>query len=260
MEYKHVITINQRAAVELGLDLDLIDLAIFDYIKGFALSSKCMNVKTEDGSFYWISHKNIQDAMPLLNIKSSQGIINRIKKLIDAGLLIKYSKCEEFGKTLYAFGPNYDKIEFFETHQQNLMGASTKVEGNNKLNNNVSSKEDTSIIDNNLQLLFKDGVSIIPPIVPQKEKKFVKPTLEQVAAYIAERNSDVNPQRFLDYYESNGWMVGRTHMKDWKAAVRTWEAKEVKSSKPIAYGNNFDGRHDAANAGATRQRDYNFEY
>lgn len=56
-----------------------------------------------------------------------------------------------------------------------------------------------------------------------KRKKFVKPTLDEVIEYCAERNNMVVPQRFYDYYESNGWMVGKNKMKDWKAAVRTWE-------------------------------------
>jgi hypothetical protein len=69
---------------------------------------------------------------------------------------------------------------------------------------------------------------------PSKEKKpstcvrapsgaFVKPSLDEVSAYCRERNNSVDPQRFRDYYEANGWRVGRNPMRDWKAAVRTWE-------------------------------------
>lgn len=57
-----------------------------------------------------------------------------------------------------------------------------------------------------------------------KEKKiFIPPTLEEVTAYCQERGKGVNPQKWLDHYTSNGWMVGKNKMKDWKAAVRTWE-------------------------------------
>ena len=56
-----------------------------------------------------------------------------------------------------------------------------------------------------------------------KRKTFTPPTLEEVTAYCEERNNDVDPQRFIDFYESKGWMVGKTKMKDWKASVRTWE-------------------------------------
>ena len=58
---------------------------------------------------------------------------------------------------------------------------------------------------------------------PTKKKRFEKPTLEQVQAYCRERKNNVNAERFVDYYESNGWKVGKNAMKDWKAAVRTWE-------------------------------------
>lgn len=58
---------------------------------------------------------------------------------------------------------------------------------------------------------------------PQSRTRFVKPTIEQVSDYCKERGNSVDPQRFIDYYESNGWKVGKNAMKDWKAAIRTWE-------------------------------------
>ncbi len=52
---------------------------------------------------------------------------------------------------------------------------------------------------------------------------FSKPTVEQIAAYCKERGNCVDAQVFFDFYESKGWMVGRNKMKNWQAAVRTWE-------------------------------------
>ena len=57
-------------------------------------------------------------------------------------------------------------------------------------------------------------------------KRFVKPTVEQVQAYCAENNYPVNAADFVDFYESKGWVVGKSPMKDWKAAVRTWLRKQ----------------------------------
>jgi hypothetical protein len=64
------------------------------------------------------------------------------------------------------------------------------------------------------------------------KKKFAKPTLEEVAAYCGERGNAVDPSRFIDYYETVGWLVGknRSPMKDWKAAVRTWEQNHSNSA------------------------------
>lgn len=56
-------------------------------------------------------------------------------------------------------------------------------------------------------------------------KRFTPPTLAEVTAYCRERQNAVDPQRFIDYYTANGWKVGKNSMKDWKAAVRTWEGK-----------------------------------
>lgn len=56
-----------------------------------------------------------------------------------------------------------------------------------------------------------------------KTKRFVPPTIDEVRDYCRERNNLVDPEKFIDYYSSNGWMVGKHKMVDWKAAVRTWE-------------------------------------
>ena len=61
-----------------------------------------------------------------------------------------------------------------------------------------------------------------------KRKRFEKPTISDIEQYCIERNNNVNAEQFFDYYESNGWRVGKNSMKDWKAAVRTWERSEYR--------------------------------
>lgn len=68
--------------------------------------------------------------------------------------------------------------------------------------------------------------SYCSPPPPSGPERFVPPTLAEVQSYVAERQSPVDPQGFIDFYASKGWMVGKTPMKDWKAACRnaeTWE-------------------------------------
>ena len=55
-----------------------------------------------------------------------------------------------------------------------------------------------------------------------RARRFVPPTVEDVAGYVREIGCAVDPERFVDFYASKGWMVGKTRMKDWKAAVRNW--------------------------------------
>ena len=64
---------------------------------------------------------------------------------------------------------------------------------------------------------------------PVKFKRFKKPTVQEVNEYCIERNNSVNPESFIDFYESNGWKVGKNPMKDWKACVRTWEKNTIKT-------------------------------
>ena len=71
-----------------------------------------------------------------------------------------------------------------------------------------------------------------------KRKRFEKPSISDIKQYCMERNNNVNAEQFYDHYESNGWKVGKNAMKDWKAAVRTWEKnnynKPAKSNKQNA--------------------------
>jgi hypothetical protein len=60
----------------------------------------------------------------------------------------------------------------------------------------------------------------------QKTKRFSPPTVAEVRAYCVERNNAVDPEAFIDHYTSNGWKVGKASMKNWKAAVRTWERND----------------------------------
>ena len=57
----------------------------------------------------------------------------------------------------------------------------------------------------------------------EPQKRFTKPTIEEVQAYCQERNKGVDAQKWYDYYSANGWKVGKNPMKDWRAAIRTWE-------------------------------------
>lgn len=59
-----------------------------------------------------------------------------------------------------------------------------------------------------------------------KAKRFIPPTVDEVAAYCQERGNGLDPEAFVDFYASKGWMVGKNPMRDWKAAVRTWERSE----------------------------------
>lgn len=89
----------------------------------------------------------------------------------------------------------------------------------------------TSTPNVNDNVNFNDNVNAndnVNKIAPQTKRalRFVAPTLQEIKDYISENSFSVDAERFFDYYETNGWMVSRNKMKDWKAAVRNWERSE----------------------------------
>ena len=64
-----------------------------------------------------------------------------------------------------------------------------------------------------------------------KRKNFVKPTVEEIEAFCKEKKYTVNAQQFFNYYESNGWKIGRTAMKSWQAAVQNWNTRDKANKK-----------------------------
>ena len=82
----------------------------------------------------------------------------------------------------------------------------------------------------------KEQEQMLKESTKEKRTVFKAPTVEAVAAYCRERKNNVDPQRFVSHYEAVGWKIGKNPMKDWKAAVRTWERNEEKPAKKNYYG------------------------
>ena len=101
---KYTVVINQYSIMKLGLKLDFNDMAILQCIYDFAVSGYAETTKYNGDVYYWISHNLVLQELPMLGITSKRGIIAKIQKLIDAGLLIKHPACQELGRTYYAFG------------------------------------------------------------------------------------------------------------------------------------------------------------
>lgn len=99
--------------------------------------------------------------------------------------------------------------------------------------------------DNGSYTLGEDGCQLVAKRLPDgcpniSKDKLSKvnsvsathhPTLNEVKAYCNERGNRVDPERFIDYYTANGWKVGKNPMKDWKAAVRTWERQDTQKAR-----------------------------
>ena len=114
-----------------------------------------------------------------------------------------------------------------QTNTQNDTQTDTPIIKNNNVNNENKEIVIESIVAQPQQT----------PTQPREKKKrssstFVKPTFEECIAYAQEKGYQWNIARFFNYYESNGWRVGQNPMKNWKAAMRTWNTKEPQYSQP----------------------------
>ena len=114
-----------------------------------------------------------------------------------------------------------------QTNTQNDTQTDTPIIKNNNVNNENKEIVIESIVAQPQQT----------PTQPREKKKrssstFVKPTFEECIAYAQEKGYQWNIERFFNYYESNGWRVGQNPMKNWKAAMRTWNTKEPQYSQP----------------------------
>lgn len=121
------------------------------------------------------------------------------------------SPCEGFSRVKGS--PCYGVSDNTEKPEDNII-----IDNNDIYHNNID-------IDNNI-----DIQSPVGDVGEVKKTRFVKPTVEEIAAYIKEKNYHFDAEQFFYYYESKGWMVGSNHMKNWKAACATWEVKRKKEN------------------------------
>ena len=117
---------------------------------------------------------------------------------------------------------NYNKFQTLENYylQDTLQDSCKTVTKQLQDSCNTIIKER---IKENKEINNKDN------IIGKNKKSFLRftpPTIEEIQTYCIERNNNIDPEYFYDYYESNDWHVGKSKMKDWKAAVRTWERNQ----------------------------------
>lgn len=112
---KFSININQKAAIDSGLQLDIVDLAIFDFLVCFSNSSQCKKYKheQEEVNYYLFNWKLIIQQLPILGLTTRQTVYNRMQKLTAAGLIIAAPDNQVNATAYYRFGPNYDLLIFF---------------------------------------------------------------------------------------------------------------------------------------------------
>lgn len=115
-------------------------------------------------------------------------------------------------------------LQFLKNYRTSSLKTKEQVPKKLKVNNNIINNNIKE--NNNNKLLLQ-------------KKVFKKPSIEEVKKYCSERQNGIDAEYFIDFYESKGWLVGKSKMKDWKACVRTWE-KNRKKNQDVNLPNWFD--------------------
>ena len=112
-----------------------------------------------------------------------------------------------------------DYMREYREKQKALTDGKTNSKSNSKVNVSEADKnrEDKNRLDKNRE--------------NKAASRFTPPTVDEVSDYCKERNNGIDAESFVDYYTSKGWRIGNGPMKDWKAAVRTWERRDAKPGK-----------------------------
>lgn len=190
------------------LKLKGMDLIIYAIIFGFSQDEKSGFVGSQKYLAFWCN-SSIRGVQKSLNKLTQNGLIYKS----DSGLRTR----------------SIDELSSLKSEQSSCQDELSSCQGE------LCSEKDELSSPNNI-----DNIFILKEKINKKEKldadddekkRFKIPSVIEIASYCRKRNNTVDAQRFFDFYESKGWMIGKNKMKDWKAAVRTWENQERKRRK-----------------------------
>ncbi|HOR13249.1 MAG TPA: hypothetical protein PKX46_04930 [Clostridia bacterium] len=171
---------------------------------------KLMCLGNRSGWSEWVIVDN-RRLMSMMQQKHEKTLIRWRDALIDAGL-VEYKRGSKGAPGRY-------KLLSFTVKNEAQMTAYTPAQMTAYTPAQMTAQ--TTAIYKHKQNKTKENVSH-----DTSKKTFVIPDLTEVEAYCKERGNFLDAQKFIDFYTSKGWMIGKNRMKDWKAAVRTWEAKD----------------------------------
>ena len=183
------------------------------------------------GTMYTINYSEFLYSRPSyaerLNITES-----KLRKLIDNlvldGMIEKTNSLGRNKATVYKV-LNYEKYNKPPTESigvNELDYNINQLEANSKPTRSQLEANSKPLKKNDKEQKNENNISVDKP----QRKNFIPPTVKEVDEYCKERKNFVDSQRFIDFYESKGWIVGKSKMKDWKAAIRTWEKNNNSNS------------------------------
>lgn len=140
--------------------------------------------------------------------------LNFLRVLEQEEMIVRNADSRKTLITIVNYGVYQDVKDTKQTVSRQSADSEQTVSRHSPATNNNDNNDNNDNNENNIY------------VTPKPKRRFVRPTLEEVQAYCQQRGNNVDAERFCDFYEMKGWKVGREIMKDWKAAVRTWEKND----------------------------------
>lgn len=223
-----VHSFNTEIAEEYG-----VNAAILFYHIVFWIEKNEANETNYHDGHYW-TYNSIKAFKTLFPYMGEKQIRNALKKLTDEELLItgNYNK-SPYDRTMW-YALTERAISILPKGQMKI---AKRAHENSQKGEPIPDSKPFGLPNGYVNTNVFTGEKSHKGKSPSNSKRFIKPTIEEIKAYCSERRNNVDAESFYDFYESKGWYVGKNPMKDWKAAVRTWEKN--------SYGkNNGQSQHD----------------
>lgn len=237
-----------RAIFDNKIWKNVLKFRLFFFIYGNAVFSESGvdigDIHLNRGQFLR-SYRNLQTDLEYVeNHAVKQYSLSQVKRYVQELVQEKRLKLEvvQLG-TLFTV-INYEQYQGFERFENGSIEQRKNTERTLKEQIKNNNKKDKNV-KNDKNKEFKDICADEP-----YTHKFIPPTLEQVKEYCIERKNQVDYEKWHDFYTSKNWMIGKNKMKDWKAAVRTWEKSDQPQKK----------QSKMPQAGNFEQRNYDDEY
>lgn len=196
---------NHRFNVDVACMLGVNAAILFENIAYICEYNRANESNEHDGN-YWVynTRKAFSELYPYLSDKQ---VRTALDALVAGGLLVK---------------GNYNRSAFDRTAWYAVTDEGRRM----YLSSPMSWPSRANGLDSEGQTIPDSKPDIKPN---NKYRAFAKPTILEIAEYVREMGYKVDAERFFDYYESRGWMVGKNKMKDWKASVRLWARNQRES-------------------------------
>lgn len=250
---KYNIYINQRAVIDNWINLDIIDLAIFDYIKDFSKAKKVTKIIIEWEEYFWIQYEHFIKNMPLLWINNKNSLKKRIDNLIREGILEK--KILHWNSTYFKFWNKYDLLIWSEEVHLKVEGGSTEKEkgvipksrsinntinNTNNKNNNITTAVDKKSSIEKIYKTYKDWVELDSKyLYPAWAKLYIEQLLnEYTEAQLISSIDNYFAETDKKWRKSPKYFFSNSKRSD-NYRIFEWFIKDTKPIKKIDFADLF---------------------